>query len=136
MKMIKKYASILMMLTLLVGFTSCEDDETLFDRVVGRTWFGDLGFETNDAYRDLLDSSIYLGADGFGDDQLYYYDNGREYGRPLRLYWSVGNGSLYIDYGNVAAPRELRNVYVSRGRMAGTLYIDGYYYGDVELYLQ
>ena len=29
MKMIKRYAGILMMLTLLVGFTSCEDDEDL-----------------------------------------------------------------------------------------------------------
>lgn len=30
MKMIKRYAGILMMLTLLVGFTSCEDDEDIF----------------------------------------------------------------------------------------------------------
>ena len=29
MEMIKRYAGILMMLTLLVGFTSCEDDEGL-----------------------------------------------------------------------------------------------------------
>ncbi len=28
MKMIKRYAGILMMLTLLVGFTSCESEET------------------------------------------------------------------------------------------------------------
>ena len=49
---------------------------------------------------------------------------------------SVGNGTLYIDYGNVAPPRELRNVYVSHGRMTGTLYINGFYYGDVELYMQ
>ena len=33
-----------MLLTLLVGFTSCEDDETIFDHIVGRTWVGDLGF--------------------------------------------------------------------------------------------
>lgn len=31
MEMIKKYAGILMMLTLLVGFTSCEDDEDIYD---------------------------------------------------------------------------------------------------------
>lgn len=29
MKQIKKYAGLLLMLTLLVGFTSCEDDEDL-----------------------------------------------------------------------------------------------------------
>ena len=63
-------------------------------------------------------------------------ENGDYYGKPLRLQWRVGNGALYIDYGNVAAPRELRNVYVSHGRMTGTLYIDGFYFGDVELYMQ
>ena len=118
MKNLKKYVGVLMLLFLLVGFTSCEDDETIFDRIVGRTWIG------------------YLGADGFGEDQLCYYDNGDYYGKPLRLQWSVGNGTLYIDYGNVAPPRELRNVYVSHGRMTGTLYINGFYYGDVELYMQ
>ena len=31
MKLIKKYAGFLLMLTLLVGFTSCEDDEDIYD---------------------------------------------------------------------------------------------------------
>ena len=136
MKNLKKYVGVLMLLFLLVGFTSCEDDETIFDRIVGRTWIGDLGFESDDRYHDPLESGIYLGADGFGEDQLCYYDNGDYYGKPLRLQWSVGNGTLYIDYGNVAPPRELRNVYVSHGRMTRTLYINGFYYGDVELYMQ
>ena len=34
MKMIKRYAGILMMLTLLVGFTSCEDDEDIYDEKI------------------------------------------------------------------------------------------------------
>ena len=34
MEMIKKYAGILMMLTLLVGFTSCEDDEDIYDDLI------------------------------------------------------------------------------------------------------
>ena len=34
--MIKRYAGILMMLTLLVGFTSCEDDEDIYDDLMGR----------------------------------------------------------------------------------------------------
>ena len=38
MKNLKKYVGVLMLLSLLVGFTSCEDDETIFDRIVGRTW--------------------------------------------------------------------------------------------------
>lgn len=135
MKNLKKYAGLLMMLTLLVGFTSCEDDETIFDHIVGRTWVGDLGFVTNDRHEFPLESGIYFGSDGFGEDELLYYDNGDFYDR-LRIQWRVGNGSIYIDYGNVAAPRELRNVYISRGRMTGALFIDGYYYADVELYLQ
>ena len=43
MKLIKKYAGFLLMLTLLVGFTSCEDDEDIYDDLMGRTWVGDLG---------------------------------------------------------------------------------------------
>ena len=82
--------------------------ETIFDRIVGRTWVGDLGFESDDRFHDPLESGIYLGADGFGEDQLCYYDNGDYYGKPLRLQWRVGNGALYIDYGNVAAPREFK----------------------------
>lgn len=35
MEMIKRYAGILMMLTLLVGFTSCEDDEDIYDDLMG-----------------------------------------------------------------------------------------------------
>lgn len=136
MRTFKKYVGILMMLTMLVGFTSCEDDESIFDEVVGRTWIGDLGFSSNDSFRDPLESGIYLGSDGFGDDQLAYYDNGDFYGRPLNLQWRVGGGSIYLDYGNVAAPRELRNVYVNRGRLSASLYIDGYYYDEVELRLQ
>ena len=44
MKMIKRYAGILMMLTLLVGFTSCEDDEDIYDDMMERTSVGDLWF--------------------------------------------------------------------------------------------
>lgn len=35
MKLIKKYAGFLLMLTLLVGFTSCEDDEDIYDDLMG-----------------------------------------------------------------------------------------------------
>ena len=43
MIMVKRYAGILMMLTLLVGFTSCEDDEDLEEQMFGRIWAGDVG---------------------------------------------------------------------------------------------
>ena len=35
MKLIKKYAGFLLMLTLLVGFTTCEDDEDIYDDLMG-----------------------------------------------------------------------------------------------------
>ena len=49
MKLIKKYAGFLLMLTLLVGFTSCEDDEDIYDDLMGRTWVGDCLLYTSDA---------------------------------------------------------------------------------------
>ena len=61
MKLIKKYAGFLLMLTLLVGFTSCEDDEDIYDDLMGRTWVGDLGFGTN---RDPIESGIRLDNNG------------------------------------------------------------------------
>lgn len=51
MKNLKKYVGVLMLLTLLVGFTSCENDETIFDHIVGRTWVGDLGFWVDNIVR-------------------------------------------------------------------------------------
>lgn len=141
MRTLRKYGSVLLLLTVLIGFTSCEDDETIFDEIVGRTWVGDLGFESNDSFRAPLGSSVYFGSDGFGDDQLYYLDDtGDPYGNPLRLQWRVADRSIFIDYGRVAPLRELRDVYVRNGRLNGSLYIDDgidvFYYGEVELRMQ
>lgn len=129
MKTVKRYVGIFMMLTLLVGFTSCEDDESIFDEVVGRTWVGYLGFY--DREYDL-ESGIYLGSDGFGTDELRYYDN-HEYYNKYRIQWEVSGGSIFINYGNQALPRELRDVYVRRGRLSAALFVDGRYVEDVEL---
>ena len=96
MKLIKKYAGFLLMLTLLVGFTSCEDDEDIYDDLMGRTWVGDLGFGTN---RDPIESGIRLDNNGLGIDyQVYDYDGGRY--------------------------------------MRGDLYLDGEFFGYIELRMQ
>lgn len=63
MKMIKRYAGILMMLTLLVGFTSCEDDEDIYDDLMGRTWVGDLWFGSD---YNPIESGIRLDNNGLG----------------------------------------------------------------------
>lgn len=65
MKMIKRYAGILMMLTLLVGFTSCEDDEDIYDDLMGRTWVGDLWFGSD---YNPIESGIRLDNNGLGID--------------------------------------------------------------------
>ena len=71
MKNLKKYVGVLMLLTLLVGFTSCEDDETIFDHIVGRTWVGDLGFWVDNS---PVESGITFKSNGFGVDEQWYYD--------------------------------------------------------------
>jgi len=43
---------------------------------------------------------------------------------------------IYISYGRADYPRELRNVYIRRGRLTGELFIDGQYYDRITLYMQ
>ncbi|MEG1701086.1 MAG: hypothetical protein RRY33_07475 [Alistipes sp.] len=130
----KKLLLITTLLALLVGLSSCESDETVYDRIVGRVWIGNLGFVSDDAYHYPLESGIYFGSDGFGDDELCYAD-GQSYAK-LRCQWFVEDGDLYIDYGRVADPRELRNVYVGHGSLTGDLFVGGYSYGTVTLHMQ
>ena len=66
MKQIKKYAGLLLMLTLLVGFTSCEDDEDLEERMFGRVWVGDVGM--NAVNGRILYREFTFDPDGFGEE--------------------------------------------------------------------
>lgn len=121
------------MLLAAVGFSSCEnDDDDLYDTLTGRVWAGDLGFY-QDGY--ALDSYVYFGADGFGSDELCYADNGRLLD-TLNIQWDAYDDKIYISYGRADYPRELRNVYIRRGRLTGELFIDGQYYDRVTLYMQ
>lgn len=55
---ISKYTKLLFLcLSSIIVFTSCEDDETVFDRIVGYEWVGDLGFA--DRYGPL-ESGLFL----------------------------------------------------------------------------
>ena len=64
MNMVKRYAGILMMLTLLVGFTSCEDDEDLEEQMFGRIWAGDVGMSAANGryiYREFtIDPDVFV----------------------------------------------------------------------------
>ena len=104
MKLIKKYAGFLLMLTLLVGFTSCEDDEDIYDDLMGI------------------------------DYQVYDYDGASAGDLPFR--WRVDYGTLYLDYGYDFALREVRGVRVSGRYMRGDLYLDGEFFGYIELRMQ
>ncbi len=45
MKILNPIKLLLVLTMLAVGFSSCEeDDETIYDYLIGRTWVGDLGF--------------------------------------------------------------------------------------------
>lgn len=121
-----------------VGFTSCDHDHyrnSLFDTIVGRVWSGDLQFKRDGRYP--LISNVLFGADGFGEDQLRYADNGEPLVPPLRISWDTNDhNAIYINYGNADYPRELRNVRIYRGEMRADLYIDGYYQRPTVLYMQ
>ncbi|MDD3037167.1 hypothetical protein [Bacteroides sp.] len=118
MKTLKKYAGVLMMLTLLVSFTSCEDDETIFDRIVGRTWIGDLGFYVNG---EPVESGITFKSNGFGVDEQFYYDWG-DRAAVLDVRWWIDHGDLYLDYGNRYPLLVLEAVYVDGRYLTGRLY--------------
>lgn len=132
----KRFFLAICLLTAALGFTACEeeDNDNLYDTLVGRVWSGDLGFYQDGRYP--LESFVYFGADGFGTDELYYADNG-EYLDTLRIQWEAYNdGTIYINYGNKDFPRELRRTRIRSGVLTAELYIDGRYYNRVRLYMQ
>ncbi|WP_295939262.1 hypothetical protein [uncultured Alistipes sp.] len=130
----KRFLLAACLFTATVGFTACSSDrDDVFDTLAGRVWIGDLGFYDG---RYPLDSYIYFGSDGFGDDELYYNDNGQFFGR-FNIQWQVSNNrTLYISYGNVAPPRELRRISIRRRTLEGDLYINGVFYDYVTLYMK
>ena len=129
MKTVKKYVGILMMLTLLVGFTSCEDDDTIFDHIVGRTWVGDLGFYVDG---EPVESGITFKSNGFGEDEQWFYDWDRR-AAILDVRWWIDHGDLYLDYGNRYPLLVLEAVYVNGRYLTGRLYSNNIDQGTVTL---
>lgn len=119
--------------------TACDDNDSgygygsLFGRIVGRTWVGDLGMTDPGGFP--LESGVYFGSDGFGTDELYYYNNGG-YAGTLNIQWDAYDGTIYLNYGREALPREVRSVYFRGDELRGELYIYGLYYGPTVLYMQ
>lgn len=124
MKMIKKYASILMMLTLLVGFTSCEDDEDFEELLIGVTWGGDFGgTAVVDGYDYPLYSEITFSARHRGIENQRF-ENGERF-QSLDFDWDWDGPDLrltYYDvYGHYLSTLYLCDIDIYRGVLTGTL---------------
>ena len=123
MKLIKKYAGLLLMLTLLVGFTSCEDDEDLEERMFGRVWVGDVGM--NAVNGRILYSEFSFDPDGFGEE--YQFFRNRELYDHFRFQWyweDRYSNNLVLDYGRNGTSY-MDNVDIYRGVMTGIFYLTG-----------
>ena len=123
MKNLKKYVGVLMLLTLLVGFTSCEDDEDLEERMFGRVWVGDVGM--NAVNGRILYSEFTFDPDGFGEE--YQFFRNRELYDHFRFQWyweDRYSNNLVLDYGRNGTSY-MDNVDIYRGVMTGIFYLTG-----------
>ncbi|MBD9110185.1 hypothetical protein K8P02_06460 [Bacteroides nordii] len=132
MKILNPIKLLLVLTMLAVGFSSCEeDDETIYDYLIGRTWVGDLGF-IDGPY--ALESGItFKGNDYAVDRQFYYAEDGGGEAGTLRLNWWIDMGTLYLDYGPDYPLLEIRGVYITGRFLYGELYADGNYEFSVTL---
>ena len=132
MKILNPIKLLLVLTMLAVGFSSCEeDDETIYDFLIGRTWVGDLGF-IDGPY--ALESGItFKGNDYAVDRQFYYAEDGGGEAGTLRLNWWIDMGTLYLDYGPDYPLLEIRGVYITGRFLYGELYADGNYEFSVTL---
>ena len=132
MKILNPIKLLLVLTMLAVGFSSCEeDDETIYDYLIGRTWVGDLGFIVGPY---ALESGItFKGNDYAVDRQFYYAEDGGGEAGTLRLNWWIDMGTLYLDYGPDYPLLEIRGVYITGRFLYGELYADGNYEFSVTL---
>lgn len=121
----KRLACIKLMLlaVLLVGLTSCEDDQYEVESVfIGRAWTGDVGLDADNG--EAVYSTFVFGTDGFGDEYQYYSRDGVPYKR-FRFQWEWEddfNRNLVLDYGK-AGVSFMDNVRIVGSQMRGTFYL-------------
>jgi hypothetical protein len=126
MKKIQRYVGSLMLLALVaVGFSACESDETIEERLFGRVWSGDIGLSAMNGEPVYSDFQFF--PDGSGTENMYYQYGGRWYqNNPFHWSWDLSQGrSLILDYGN-GYVSYMDNVYVGGGAMSGIYYNDDY----------
>lgn len=134
MSNVLKYIKLLFICSLAIGLSSCDTDEDdiIYDYLVGDMWVGNLGFA--DAYDYPLESGLYFEGNGLGyDDQVYFDDPTGEVAFTLKFRWDIYNGVLKLDYGPGYPLFEIYDVDITRNRLSGALYVDGVYDGTIVL---
>ena len=132
MNSVLKYAKLLFLCLSIIGLTSCEDDDVIFDRLVSSEWIGDLGFA--DRY-GALESGLNFDRNGFGMDyQCYFDDPNAEIAHELPFRWVIDDGILSLDYGNDYPFLEIYDISIDGDELSGVLYVDGRRDGSVTLY--
>ncbi|MBP8623132.1 hypothetical protein [Bacteroides sp.] len=131
---IRNYAKVLLLLVTMLGAVSCQDEESIAEQLLGRTWVGDLGFSDN-GY--ALESGLTFKSNGFGLDEQYYYNNLVEGFFEMQFRWMLNGYNLRLDYGDDRYGRplilEIREVHIDNRVLYGVLYENNKYRGDVEL---
>ncbi len=127
-----KYSlSLLIILALSLSSCSDQDDDQIYDGLIGQTWVGDLGFYVGNL---PVESGItFSGNDYAVDEQYYYNENGGGRAATLTLRWWVEGQSLWLDYGSHYPMLEIRNIRVGNLYLHGSLFADGQFDSDIEM---
>lgn len=124
----------LMIVVSMLAFVSCEDenDNEVYNRIIGSTWVGDLGFNVG-AYP--VESGVTFHANDYAIDEQYYFpQDGGGRAVTLDLRWWISRGNLYLDYGKGYPALEIRDVFVNYNEISGALYANGQFEYYVTLY--
>jgi hypothetical protein len=124
MKRLKSFFPVLLLVLFVMGISSCDDDRWRYEEyLVGYSWVGDIG-EFGD-HGHSLSSDFYFGKNGFGDEILFYTNNGQEYDRYQFTWGWESPECLYIDYGRVAGYTSfIKILALNRTRLEGIFYAD------------
>lgn len=124
--MMKKSSwNIYLLLILLVGLGSCDDDpyderagEDATYALCGSIWVD--YFETEDGLECKQQLRFYRNGEG-EDSRIYYYPNGREQSENIPFYWNWDPSGYYFDALSMDYPNGertwLEEIWISGGRM-------------------
>lgn len=120
----RKYLSILFLVILTLGLTSCEEDDEydLESIFIGRAWTGDVGMNADNG--EPLFSTFTFDGDGFGEEYQYYLSDGLLYDHfRFQWYWEDNfNRNLVLDYGRIGISY-MDDVRITGNRMYGIFYL-------------